>query len=134
TEVRSRAARGKRLFYRRSSAGRALPRYGSLERRRFCGGTRVVPRSLFVYKASSLIVSGTELFLLPAASFPCGHRQKTEGWCTMEEKISALRAQLEADRAAVHNKQELSDFWQKYLSKNGAVTGLTKGLRDVPKE
>ena len=52
----------------------------------------------------------------------------------MEEKISALRAQLEADRAAVHNKQELSDFWQKYLSKNGAVTGLTKGLRDVPKE
>ena len=52
----------------------------------------------------------------------------------MEEKISALRAQLEADRAAVHNKEDLSAFWQKYLSKNGAVTGLTKGLRDVPKE
>ena len=28
----------------------------------------------------------------------------------MEEKISALRAQLEADRAAVHNKQELLDL------------------------
>ena len=40
----------------------------------------------------------------------------------MEEKISALRAQLEADRAAVHNKEDLSAFWQKYLSKNGAVT------------
>lgn len=52
----------------------------------------------------------------------------------MQEKINALRAQLEADRDAVHNKEELSAFWQKYLSKNGAVTGLTKSLRDVAKE
>ena len=52
----------------------------------------------------------------------------------MQEKINAVRAQLEADRAAVHNKEELSAFWQKYLSKNGAVTGLTKSLRDVAKE
>lgn len=52
----------------------------------------------------------------------------------MEEKINALRAELEADRASVHNKEELSAFWQKYLSKNGSVTGLTKSLRDVPKE
>lgn len=37
----------------------------------------------------------------------------------MEEKIAALRAELEADLAAVHNKDELSAFWQKYLSKNG---------------
>lgn len=33
----------------------------------------------------------------------------------MEEKIAALRAELEADLAAVHNKDELSAFWQKYL-------------------
>ncbi|MEE0800241.1 MAG: phenylalanine--tRNA ligase subunit alpha [Gemmiger sp.] len=52
----------------------------------------------------------------------------------MEEKIAALRAELEADRAAVHTKEDLSAFWQKYLSKNGSVTGLTKSLRDVPKE
>ena len=52
----------------------------------------------------------------------------------MEEKIAALRAELEVDLAAVHNKDELSAFWQKYLSKNGSVTGLTKSLRDVPKE
>ena len=52
----------------------------------------------------------------------------------MEEKIAALRAELEADRAAVHSKEELSAFWQKYLSKNGSVTGLTKSLRDVPRE
>lgn len=52
----------------------------------------------------------------------------------MEEKIAALRAALAADAAAVTNAAELSAFWQKYLSKNGEVTGLTKGLRDVPKE
>ena len=52
----------------------------------------------------------------------------------MEEKIAALRAELEADRAAVHSKEELSAFWQKYLSKNGSVTGLTKSLRDVSRE
>ena len=52
----------------------------------------------------------------------------------MEEKINALRAQLEADRAAVRSQEELSAFWQNYLSKNGEVTGLTKSLRDVPKE
>ena len=52
----------------------------------------------------------------------------------MEEKIAALRAELEADRAAVHSKEELSAFWQKYLSKNGSVTGLTKSLRDVLRE
>ena len=38
----------------------------------------------------------------------------------MEEKIAALRAELEADLAAVHNKDELSAFWQKYLAKTAA--------------
>lgn len=52
----------------------------------------------------------------------------------MEEKIKALRLALQADMATVHNNEELSAFWQKYLSKNGSVTGLTKSLRDVPKE
>ena len=52
----------------------------------------------------------------------------------MEEKIKELRAALEADMAGVQNKDQLSAFWQKYLSKNGSVAGLTKNLRDVPKE
>ena len=52
----------------------------------------------------------------------------------MQQKIDALRAQLQADCDAVRNKEELSAFWQKYLSKSGAVTGLTKSLRDVAKE
>ena len=52
----------------------------------------------------------------------------------MEEKIKELRAAIEQAGAAVASQAELSDFWQKFLSKNGAVAGLTKSLRDVPKE
>lgn len=52
----------------------------------------------------------------------------------MEEKIKELRAAIEQASAEVTDKARLSDFWQKYLSKNGEVAGLTKSLRDVPKE
>ena len=52
----------------------------------------------------------------------------------MEEKIKELRAAIEQAGAAVTSEAELSEFWQKFLSKNGAVAGLTKSLRDVPKE
>ena len=52
----------------------------------------------------------------------------------MEDKIKELRAAIEAAGAAVADEAQLSDFWQKFLSKNGAVAGLTKSLRDVPKE
>ena len=52
----------------------------------------------------------------------------------MEEKIKELRAAIEQASADVTDKARLSDFWQKYLSKNGKVAGLTKSLRDVPKE
>ena len=52
----------------------------------------------------------------------------------MEEKIKELRAAIEQASADVTDKARLSDFWHKYLSKNGEVAGLTKSLRDVPKE
>lgn len=52
----------------------------------------------------------------------------------MEEKIKELRQALQADMDAVADQQQLSAFWQKYLSKNGSVAGLTKSLRDVPKQ
>ena len=52
----------------------------------------------------------------------------------MEEKIKELRAVIEEAAAAVTDQAQLSDFWQKFLSKNGAVAGLTKSLRDVPIE
>ena len=58
------------------------------------------------------------------------HKQR----CTKEEKIKELRAAIEEAAAAVTDQAQLSDFWQKFLSKNGAVAGLTKSLRDVPKE
>ena len=52
----------------------------------------------------------------------------------MEEKINALKQQLEAAAAQVRSNEELSAFWQKYLGKNGSIPALMKGLRDVPKE
>ena len=70
-------------------------------------------------------------FAAKASSLRPVNHQRGALW---KKKIAALRAELEADLAAVHNKDELSAFWQKYLSKNGSVTGLTKSLRDVPKE
>ena len=36
----------------------------------------------------------------------------------MEEKIKELRAAIEQASADVTDKARLSDFWQKYLSKN----------------
>lgn len=52
----------------------------------------------------------------------------------MEEKIREIRAAIEQEMAAVADEAQLSAFWQKFLSKNGSVAGLTKALRDVAKE
>ena len=52
----------------------------------------------------------------------------------MEEKIKELRAAIEQASADVTDKARLSDFWQKYRIKNCEGAGLTKSLRDVPKE
>ncbi len=52
----------------------------------------------------------------------------------MEEKIKALRAQLEAAIGEVGSREQLSEFWQSYLGKKGAVAGLMKGLGAVAKE
>ena len=52
----------------------------------------------------------------------------------MEEKIKALRQQLETALGAVHSREELAELWQSYLGKKGAVAGLMKGLGAVSKE
>lgn len=52
----------------------------------------------------------------------------------MEEKLNALREQMEAELAAITSKEELAGFWQQYLSKNGSIAGLMKGMRDVAPE
>ena len=52
----------------------------------------------------------------------------------MEERMKALQEQMEEAISAVRSKEGLAAFWQKYLSKNGSVADLMKGLRDVPPE
>ena len=52
----------------------------------------------------------------------------------MEQKIKALREQVEAAISSVHSKEELSAFWQQFLSKKGSIPSLMKGLGAVSKE
>lgn len=52
----------------------------------------------------------------------------------MEERINALRSQMEEAIAGVQSKEALAEFWQQYLSKNGSIAGLMKGMRDVAPE
>ena len=52
----------------------------------------------------------------------------------MEQKIKALREQVEAAIGSVHSKEELSAFWQQFLSKKGSIPSLMKGLGAVSKE
>ena len=42
----------------------------------------------------------------------------------MEERINALRSQMEEAIAGVQSKEALAEFWQQYLSKNGSIAEL----------
>lgn len=50
----------------------------------------------------------------------------------MQNLMKELAAHVQEDLQLVTSKQTLSDFWQKYLSKNGQVPALMKNLRSVP--
>ena len=52
----------------------------------------------------------------------------------MEERINALRLQMEEAIAGVQSKEALAEFWQQYLSKNGSIAELMKGMRGVAPE
>ena len=52
----------------------------------------------------------------------------------MEEKIKALKEQMEAALGHVQSKEQLGEFWQKFLGKKGSIADLMKGLGSVPKE
>ena len=52
----------------------------------------------------------------------------------MEEKIKALKEQMEAALGHVESKEQLGDFWQNFLGKKGSIADLMKGLGSVPKE
>ena len=52
----------------------------------------------------------------------------------MEEKIKALREQMEQRISEIHSKDALSGFWQDFLGKKGSIADLMKGLGTVAKE
>ena len=52
----------------------------------------------------------------------------------MQEQIKELRRQMMDAIGGIHSKEDLADFWQNYLGKNGQVAGLMKNLRSVAKE
>ncbi len=52
----------------------------------------------------------------------------------MEQKINALKEQMEQALEAVQSQQQLAEFWQNYLGKKGSIAGLMKELGSVAKE
>ncbi|MBR3867230.1 MAG: phenylalanine--tRNA ligase subunit alpha [Butyricicoccus sp.] len=52
----------------------------------------------------------------------------------MQNVINELAARVDADLANVTSKETLAAFWQEYLSKNGKVPALMKGLKNVAAE
>ena len=52
----------------------------------------------------------------------------------MENRISELKAQIEAEAAAIASLDELKEVRFKYLSKNGAIPALMKQLGSLSKE
>ena len=52
----------------------------------------------------------------------------------MEQRIKALREQMEQRIAQIDRKESLAAFWQDYLGKKGSIAELMKGLGAVSKE
>ena len=52
----------------------------------------------------------------------------------MEERIRALREQMEQRLSQVDSKEKLAGFWQDFLGKKGSIADLMKGLGAVAKE
>ena len=52
----------------------------------------------------------------------------------MEQRIAALREQMEQKIGQIDTKEKLAAFWQEFLGKKGAIADLMKGLGAVAKE
>ena len=52
----------------------------------------------------------------------------------MEQRIQALRKQMEERLSQIDSREKLSAFWQDFLGKKGNVAELMKGLGAVAKE
>ena len=52
----------------------------------------------------------------------------------MEQRIKALREQMEQQISQINSKENLGAFWQDFLGKKGRIAELMKGLGAVAKE
>ncbi len=52
----------------------------------------------------------------------------------MEQRIRALRAQMEERLSRIDSRESLAAFWQEFLGKKGSVADLMKGLGTVARE
>ena len=52
----------------------------------------------------------------------------------MEQRINALREQMEQRICQINSKENLTAFWQDFLGKKGSIADLMKGLGAVAKE
>ena len=52
----------------------------------------------------------------------------------MEQRIKALRQQMEERLGQVDSQDKLSAFWQEFLGKKGSIADLMKGLGGISKE
>ena len=52
----------------------------------------------------------------------------------MEQRIKALREQMEQRIGQINSKENLGTFWQEFLGKKGSIAELMKGLGAVAKE
>ena len=48
--------------------------------------------------------------------------------------LDELKEKISTDIKTVADNDQLSAFWQKYLGKSGAVSGLMKEMKDLSKE
>ena len=52
----------------------------------------------------------------------------------MQEKLEAIRREIEAGIGHANSRKELFELKMKYLGKTGEITALLKGMRDIPAE
>ena len=52
----------------------------------------------------------------------------------MEENIKSIRENIDKEIGSVKNLQELNELKSRYLGKEGTVSELSKGMKDVPNE
>ena len=50
----------------------------------------------------------------------------------MKEKIEQIRREISEGMRGVANRRQLFELKMQYLGKTGAISALSKGMRDIP--